>query len=140
MFCFYHVTFRFRVNLYSVILQMSRNSFVKTSPISEFSVTVMGFGHRFEWFAKWFSVLYEPSGFGFEFHCNYIILIYVKDTLDYFWEGNCVLSILNLHLRMILIAMEIGSSIWQCHRPMLVLRQQVFHICGLSFQVLQCCW
>ena len=32
-----------------------------------------------------------------------------------------VLSILNLHLRMVLIAMEIGGGIRQCHLPMLVL-------------------
>ena len=44
-------------------------------------------------------------------------------------------------------AIGIGSSIWQCHlkcRPMLVLQQQKkcckgFHICSLSFQVLQWC-
>ena len=71
---------------------MSRTSFVKTRPISEFSVTAVGFGHRFEWLAKWFNVLFEPSGFGLEFHCNYIILIYVKDTMDYFWEGKCFIN------------------------------------------------
>ena len=45
-------------------------------------------------------------------------------------------------------AMGIGGGIRLCRRkcrPMLVLRRQkncrrkVFHICGLSFQVLQCC-
>ena len=44
--------------------------------------------------------------------------------------------------------MEIGGGIRQCRRkcrPMLLLQQQKkcrrkgFHICGLSFQVLQCC-
>ena len=44
--------------------------------------------------------------------------------------------------------MEIGGGIRQCRRkcrPMLVLRRQKkcrrkgFHICGLSFQILQCC-
>ena len=44
--------------------------------------------------------------------------------------------------------MVIGGGIRQCrckYRPMLVLRRQKkcrrkdFHICGLSFQVLQCC-
>ena len=45
-------------------------------------------------------------------------------------------------------AMGIGDGIRQCRRkchPMLVLqsqkecRREGFHICGLSFQVLQCC-
>ena len=46
-------------------------------------------------------------------------------------------------------AMGTGGSIRQCRRkcsPMLVFwrqkkcRRKGFHICGLSFQVLQCCW
>ena len=48
-----------------------------------------------------------------------------------------------------LSAMGVGSGIWLCCCkccPMLVLRRQKkccckgFHICCLSFQILQCCW
>ena len=62
----------------------------------------------------------------------------------------CVFS-MEIHIFMLLVtdsAMGIGGGIRQCRRkcrPMSFLRQQKkcrhkgFHICSLSFQVLQCC-
>ena len=68
------------------------------------------------------------------------ILIYFNSELNL---SKCRCFRINL-----VAAMGIGGGIQQCLRkcrPMLVLRRQKkcrrkgFHICGLSFQVLQCC-